>query len=239
MLQQFQPVPGVLIMNNFSKKFLANKFRNKSSLKGFTLVELMISMTLGLTLVAGVFSVYTGTISSSSHFVSYAKLDQELRAIMDLITREVRRAGYDASNAGSTTNFGINESSSGCLRYSYDMGSPPDGSLQTSEQFGFKLTNKIVKFGTSATSCTNGTWNDVSDSNLVEISNLNFTLDKLCVNLNDSSDCMSVLPTTNDMLINKYQLQVSLTANLKNDSNVSRTLTSTIRLHNDLLIKAP
>jgi len=211
-----------------------------NQLKGFTIIELMIAMVLGLTLVAGVFTVYTGTIQTSSNFVSYAKLDQETRAIMELITREVRRAGYDGTTpAGSTTDFGINEDTSSCLLYSYDMGSPPDGALQLSEQFGFKLTSGAVQFGNNATSCVTGTWSNINDTNLVEVSNLNFTLNRLCFNLNNGSDCIAIAAASSDNIVYKYQLDVSITANLKDDASVTRSLNSTLRLHNDILIQVP
>lgn len=63
--------------------------------RGFTLIELLVSMGVGLSILA---AVTTTSISLSRTYNAQQQLNemqQNARAAMDLITREVKMAGYD------------------------------------------------------------------------------------------------------------------------------------------------
>ena len=61
---------------------------------GFSLVELMISIVVGLVVVAGVISVFASAVKSHTDNLRMTRLNQELRTTMTLMTRELRRAGF-------------------------------------------------------------------------------------------------------------------------------------------------
>src|SRR5713226_9583708 len=60
---------------------------------GFSLVELMVAITLGLILTAGILTLFQGTLDSNRNLASGKQLEDELHATMDLITRDLRRIG--------------------------------------------------------------------------------------------------------------------------------------------------
>jgi prepilin peptidase dependent protein B len=60
---------------------------------GFSLIELMIAVTLGLLVLAAVTAVMISTITTNSANLNMIRLDQDLRNIMLLMTRDIRRAG--------------------------------------------------------------------------------------------------------------------------------------------------
>jgi prepilin peptidase dependent protein B len=66
----------------------------QSGQRGMSLIELMIALTMGLFLLLGLSTFLTSNIKSNTAAVRLASLDQELRAIMTLMTRDVRRTGY-------------------------------------------------------------------------------------------------------------------------------------------------
>ncbi|VAW85225.1 hypothetical protein MNBD_GAMMA18-915 [hydrothermal vent metagenome] len=68
-------------------KFIKNQ-------RGFTLVELMISMLLGLIVIGGVITVFTNTVAANSSTIQTTRLNQEMRSIMEMIGSDLRRAGY-------------------------------------------------------------------------------------------------------------------------------------------------
>lgn len=70
---------------------------------GLTLIELMIGVSLGLFLVAGVIGVFSTTLSSQGANLKSTRLNQELRTALDIMIRDIRRAGYWylASSAGA------------------------------------------------------------------------------------------------------------------------------------------
>ena len=65
---------------------------------GFSLVELMISIVVGLVVVAGVISVFASAVKSHTDNLRMTRLNQELRTTMTLMTRELRRAGFWGGN---------------------------------------------------------------------------------------------------------------------------------------------
>ncbi|CAB1060434.1 hypothetical protein D1BOALGB6SA_5200 [Olavius sp. associated proteobacterium Delta 1] len=73
--------------------------RNNSG--GHTIVELVIAMALGAILVTSIFQVYQFRQNSHSKQQLTVEMQQNLRAAVSLIKREIRMAGYDpAANDG-------------------------------------------------------------------------------------------------------------------------------------------
>ncbi|MEK7322846.1 MAG: PilW family protein [Pseudomonadota bacterium] len=61
---------------------------------GFTLVELLVTVTLGLLVIAGIGQIYTAAKRSYDIQTSLARLQDAGRYAVDTITQDVRRAGY-------------------------------------------------------------------------------------------------------------------------------------------------
>lgn len=62
---------------------------------GLTLIELMIGIVVGSIVLGAVIAVYASTIRGSNTALRTARLNQELRSTMDLMVREIRRAGFN------------------------------------------------------------------------------------------------------------------------------------------------
>ena len=67
--------------------------------RGFTLIELMISIVIGLIILAAVVGMFVTLIKSDNDNLKSIRLNQELRAAMSLITRDIRRAGANQNAA--------------------------------------------------------------------------------------------------------------------------------------------
>ncbi len=59
---------------------------------GFGLVELMIGLLVGMIVVAAALSLLSTTMASSNDNIKMTRLDQELRQVMSMLTRDLRRA---------------------------------------------------------------------------------------------------------------------------------------------------
>ncbi len=70
--------------------------------RGATLVELLVGVALALFILSGLVVVFVGGLEGSRRMLLEARLRQDLRAAMELITRDLRRGGYWA-NAISRT----------------------------------------------------------------------------------------------------------------------------------------
>lgn len=62
--------------------------------KGFSLVELLIAMVVGLFVAAIVATMYVSIIRANSTTIQLARLNQDLEATLDIISRDIQRTGY-------------------------------------------------------------------------------------------------------------------------------------------------
>ncbi len=63
--------------------------------KGFTLVEIMVSMAISSLVIAGIYGVYTIQQRSYTVQEQVSEMQQRIRSALDFMTRNIRMAGYD------------------------------------------------------------------------------------------------------------------------------------------------
>ena len=118
--------------------------------QGLTLVELMISLVIGLIITGGVLNIYVTSIKGNTDNLRISMLNQELRSMLHLIDHDIRRAGFWAAVPrtddlsidpfmSSPNDLNISakagEAVNSCITYSYDLDK-----------------DKLVDVGNSATS---------------------------------------------------------------------------------------
>lgn len=70
--------------------------------KGFTLVEIMVSMAISSLVIAGIYGVYTIQQRSYTVQEQVSEMQQRIRSALDFMTRNIRMAGYDPSGVCSS-----------------------------------------------------------------------------------------------------------------------------------------
>jgi prepilin-type N-terminal cleavage/methylation domain-containing protein len=70
----------------------------RANIRGFSLVELMVALAAGLIVSAAVVAFLMSSFKSNGEYVISTRLTQELRNTLDLVSRDLRRAGYDEHN---------------------------------------------------------------------------------------------------------------------------------------------
>ena len=198
--------------------------------RGFTLIELMISIVIGLIILAAVIGMFVTMIKSDNDNLKSIRLNQELRAAMSLITRDIRRAGanqnaaVDSSTTPPTNPFSVaggtrltitaNQQGllNSCITYSYDAN---DGS---NELYGYRhdSADGTIEARANGAQCNAGGWLTVTDDHLDNITALTFT---------------DTTVTQNG--VNIRQITVTLSGQLRSDPTVTRTLTETVKVRND------
>ncbi len=63
--------------------------------RGFTLIELMVALAIGSVIVIGIYSTYTGQQRINQTQDQIVEIQQNLRAGLDMMSRELRMAGFD------------------------------------------------------------------------------------------------------------------------------------------------
>lgn len=68
------------------------------SQRGFTLVEIMVAMTIGLLMMAGILQISMANKESSRLQRNMGFVQENMRVAMDLLTRDIRMAGHIIPN---------------------------------------------------------------------------------------------------------------------------------------------
>lgn len=210
---------------------------------GFTLVELMTALTINLILFAGIIAVFITNVDHYQESISVNRLNQQMQTSMNLITSEIRRAGYWANaqnDLGSTTNnnpfmaSGADITISGsCILLTYDSNSngslPSITSSSDDERYGFRLSGNAIQtrpYG-AAFDCAAAAnaWENITDTHVIQVTALTFTLNSRTVTTGPGNKGIMIRSVT-----------VSMTGRLTNDNTVTKTLTQEVLIMNDKLI---
>lgn len=104
---------------------------------GFTIVELFVALVLSSLVVIAIYSAYTIQQKTYTAQNQVVEMQQNLRAAMDVMTREIRMAGYDSSATG-VASAGIYIADSSNLVFSADYNEDGDV-LDDGENIAFAL----------------------------------------------------------------------------------------------------
>lgn len=217
-------------------------------LRGLSLVEMMVGLTLGLVLSLVLAKMLADSATSYGKNQQLARLNQEMRAAMELMAREIRRAGYWGSPApygtgalagvgagpGYTSPFSsLDVATAGCVLFAYDTDS--SGTLTTTgpdERSAFLLDGERIymrkRSGGTTWTCGNGAgnaWEAITDSRNTRYTALGFTL--------QTSAPTYVTGSSGPNLRTRY-LTITMSAQSTQDAAIRQTLTESVKLVNDL-----
>lgn len=224
--------------------------------QGFSLIELMVGIAVGMIVVAGAGLMMMNQLADHRRLTLETQVQQDLRAVADLILRDLRRAGARALpqnglwSAGPTSvtpnayaELILSAHEDGpVLEYSYSrhknrtqadaalIADSEDDALNSStEQFGFKVEDGgILKFRLG------DRWQPLTDKNVLIITAFNIALNEQQLALADL--CRTTCPAGSETCPPRQTLRrfdVTLTGHAVHDAKVERTLKVTSRVRND------
>jgi len=112
-------------------------YSSKNRESGFTLVELLIAMTIGLIILTALSSTFLMQRKIYDVQEQIVEMVQTARAAMDMMTREIRMAGYDPTGAGGFDGITYNSSQLQILADLDENGSTTD----SNENITYKYYN--------------------------------------------------------------------------------------------------
>jgi prepilin-type N-terminal cleavage/methylation domain-containing protein len=149
--------------------------------RGFSLIELMIALVVGLVVSGAALALVAAIIKSNSETVRATRLTQELRATVEVIVRDLRRARSDSdpiSNVGTTPLLSacntIDTSTAGCVVYGYNCTSTTAGTFNAIAVAGGKV-RLLTGTPNAKPACPTTTTGTQISSNAVNIRTLTFT----------------------------------------------------------------
>ena len=213
--------------------------------RGLTMVELLIGMAVGLFIVAAAASLMTGNLRENRNLLIESRLIQDLRTAADMITRDLRRAGYwAAANAGVRTDGnptvlanpyvevtpGNAPADNVSFRFSRDT--TENNAVDSNEQFGFRLRNGAIELQLGT-----GNWQALTDANTLTVTEFSVTPTIEEVSL--AGFCTTPCPSGSTTCPPKQQvrsLAVVIGGRATGDARLARSVRSQVRLRNDPIV---
>ena len=114
---------------------------------GFSLTELLVAMVISVIVMAAIYSAYVSQQKSYEITEAVSAVQQNLRASMYRMEREIRMAGYDPDGTASVGFHNITSSTDDNIEISWDGadGSNPDGSGDPGEHIYYKVEDNKLK----------------------------------------------------------------------------------------------
>lgn len=217
--------------------------------RGFTLIELMIALTIMLVVSMVAVQFSASVFATNTQLIHMTQLTSEMRSTMQIISRDVRRAGYSsdalagflttqAIDSGITMGVEVNGAAD-CLQVTYDDMSESLSGKTANVVYRLRTISGVrrisVLYGDNATdiSCdtlvTDVGWVDMSDPLLVNITALQFVHNE---NLTDIAENRSNGHMTQ---VGIEQVQITISAMLSGNATISRTITNEVQIRNQIL----
>lgn len=223
---------------------------------GLSIVELMIGIAIGLFIVAGATLMLTTQLGDNRRLLLEAQIQQDMRAAADMITRDIRRAGYWAQSyrqvwpaAGALTNPYVRidpgEAPLGTDSVEYDRSTDEDeGRLIGSddnrvddeanrprERVGFRLNNanRTIDYQVGANN-----WQALTDKEVLAITTfrLDMTARDVPVPCGAGPQCPVLGPGGCRLVLTYRDVTINIAARARHDAAVQRALRDNVRLRN-------
>ena len=224
---------------------MAATSRPETRQRGVSIVELLVAMAIGLFIVATGLTLLTGNLRENRSLLLEARLMQDLRSAADLVTRDLRRAGYwgDAEagvwqrgasgvTANPYTALSPSAAASDGVAFRFSRDAAENNTLDSNEQFGFRLRAGVLEMLLGG-----GNWQAMTDTHTLQVTRFSVTPEVQTITLDGvcASDCpagSSTCPPRQQV----RSLAIALAGRATGDASVLRSVRSAVRLRNDAVI---
>jgi len=169
----------------------------KKRQQGVTLVELLVGLLVGLVVLGAATAAFLNSLGAQTDNLHLARLNQDMRSMMDIMTRDIRRAGFVTSDPSTNSAsllanpfFSADKdirvlSGGSCIVYSYNADDDTPPVVDSNEHYGFRLSDdgilQMRSSGTTNTACDDGSWESITEPEITIIG-LTFTLSESSLN---------------------------------------------------------
>lgn len=214
--------------------------------RGFSLIELMVGITVGLFIIAGTLILFAGNLAENRRLLAQTRVEQDLRSIADLMTRDIRRAGYWGNAVKGTIAIGATatttanpyaattvtpSSTSGALQYYFSQDKVENDTLDSNEYFGYQLSSTGQIQMQTASGIAASALNDPNFTIITSFSITDSSPSTLSLGYRCPVVCSAGTPNCPQMFVRRYD--IVLTGQSKLDPSVVRTLRTSVRVRND------
>jgi len=208
---------------------------------GFSLVELMVALTLGLFVILAGLMLVSAHVRENRALVHESRLVQDLRSAADLVTRSARRAGYwgdaaagvaQGTSAPRANPYVSLTDAPEHVDYAFSRDATENHVVDTNELHGFRLQKGVIEMKLGG-----GGWQAVTDRGTLLVTAFEVVpsvqeraLGSLCITACSPGD--PHCPPRHHV----RSLAVHISAQSAADPSVMRSITSEVRLRNDAVV---
>ena len=213
---------------------------DRGASRGLSLIELMVGLAVSLVVAGGALSMMVRIQSTSWRLLIETRLNQDLRAAADLMARDLRRSGYWGNAIQGALAQGVSSlavqnpyralsgSTAGGLSYGFSRDAVENNTLDSAEQFGFRLRSGVLQMQTAS-----GVWTDLTDDKNLLVTALTVTPSLTSLQIGNLCAKPCAAGTPNCPVSTVRSLAISLTGQAVRDSSVVRSTASTVRVRTD------
>lgn len=224
---------------------------------GFSLIEVLLALALGLLLVGSVVSGVIAHIGEQRRLLAQARLSQDLRAVMDLASRDLRRAGHwGLAERGAPAEPGrlpepnpytglhpAAGATAAAVGHAYSRDAEENGVVDANERFGLRLNGNTgaLEWRVSGAALAPGSgdqWQAVTDPALLRVTELEIRHEADRVDLLaqcPSDHCADPADPDCPPRLLIHRVTLTIEASDVRDPTVRRRLRNTLRLRNEEL----
>lgn len=206
--------------------------------RGLSIMELLVGITVGLIVTGGAVMLLAKNMAGSRLLLTESRLNEDLRNAADLLTRDLRRAGYWGNAMKGVTAIGMTSAtkanpysavtalSGSELAYRFSRDTEND-TLDDNEKFGFRLANEAIQMQAGSG------WTDVTDKTTVKITRFEVTANETTIPLGDACPTVCGVGSLNCPTAKVRSYTVLLQGKSAHDDAIQRSLRTTVRVRND------
>lgn len=215
---------------------------------GFTIMEVLLSISLSLVVTAAMVALMSNTLGSTSRIVNMTKLTDDMRTTMQMLTRDVRRSSYNANAMYCYANEDCGTDGSATLApdisiaaggecFTFLLDRDNDGDSTENDAGGFRRVSAgevgVIQMwvGDASPDCT------ASDANWAKVTNPD-SMDITGFSVDDNLSYSELVfddGAGNTITQKVRKLRISLQARLTADNSIQREFEDVISVRNDLL----
>jgi type IV pilus assembly protein PilW len=214
--------------------------------RGLSIVELLVGITIALFVAAAGATLLAGQLQENRRLLVEARLMQDLRTAADIVAHDLRRAGYWGAAANGawlpgTTATQANpyaaampdSAASDAASFRYSRDATENGSVDSNEQFGFRLRNGAVELQLGA-----GNWQALTDTGALTVTAFTLTPASQDTLLACPKACAASSGTACPPRVRVRSVDIVLAGRAANDLHVQRSVHGQVRLRNDIVVGA-
>ena len=224
-----------------------NRFHRQS---GATMMEVLIAMTISLVVTSAMIAMMSNSLGTTTRIIHMTKLTDDMRAALQMMSRDVRRSSYNANSmycyanddcatdGSSLTLAGdvvINDTAD-CFTFLTDR--DHDGDSTEDSAGGFRHVTKngvgVIEMwtGDGAPNCTDAAgaagWVDITDGEQMDI---------FAFTVGDEGYSQVILDNGTATLSQKVRkIRMDMEGRLVLDNSITRHIEDVITIRNDLLL---